>query len=72
VDFGASPEAVGRLTAMAMSVGYLMASVGPVAIGWLRDLTGSFELPIALLAALVIVFTLPALRLPAAGAKAAT
>lgn len=69
VDYGASPEEVGRLTAMAMSVGYLLASVGPVAIGWLRDLTGSFEVPIAGLVALVLIFTLPALRLPAAQQK---
>lgn len=65
VDFGATPEEVGRLTAMAMSVGYLLASFGPVAIGRLRDITGSFELPIALLALLVLIFTLPALGLPA-------
>jgi CP family cyanate transporter-like MFS transporter len=64
VDFGATPEEVGRLTAMAMSVGYLLASVGPVAIGRLRDVSGTFELPIALLAGLVLVFTLPALGLP--------
>ena len=72
VEFGADPEEVGRLTAMAMSVGYLLASIGPVAIGWLRDLSGSFEAPIALLAALVLVLTLPALQLPSFGAKAAT
>ena len=65
VDFGATPEDVSRLTAMAMSVGYLLASIGPVAIGWLRDLTGNFEVPIALLAVLVLIFTLPALGLPA-------
>jgi cyanate permease len=52
---------------MAMSVGYLLASFGPVAIGRLRDVTGSFELPIAVLATLVLIFTLPALGLPAAG-----
>lgn len=66
VDFGSDPEEVGRLTAMAMSVGYLLASAGPVAIGWLRDLTGSFEIPIATLVALVLVLTFPALGLPAA------
>ena len=65
VDFGATPEEVGRLTAMAMSVGYLLAAIGPVAIGWVRDMTGTFEAPIALLAALVLIFTLPALGLPA-------
>jgi CP family cyanate transporter-like MFS transporter len=72
VEYGADPEEVGRLTAMAMSVGYLLASIGPVAVGWLRDLSGSFEAPIAFLAALVLVLTLPALQLPAFNAKAAT
>lgn len=64
VEFGANPEEVGRLTAMAMSVGYLIAALGPVVIGLLRDLTGSFELPIVLLGALVLIFTAPALQLP--------
>ena len=63
VDFGATPEEVGRLTAMAMSVGYLLAAIGPVAVGWLRDLTGGFEVPIAILVVLVIALTLPVLRL---------
>ncbi|MFT5181999.1 MAG: hypothetical protein ACI8S3_001886 [Alphaproteobacteria bacterium] len=33
-------------------------------MGRLRDVSGTFELPIALLAGLVLVFTLPALGLP--------
>jgi CP family cyanate transporter-like MFS transporter len=72
VEYGGDPEEVGRLTAMAMSVGYLLAAIGPVAVGWLRDLTGSFEVPIAVLAALVLILTLPALQLPAIGTKTAT
>ncbi len=72
VDFGTTSEEVGRLTAMAMSVGYLLASIGPVAIGWLRDVTGSFEVPVAMLAALVLILTWPALRLPAVGQNAPT
>ncbi|MCZ6454867.1 MAG: hypothetical protein O6909_11575 [Alphaproteobacteria bacterium] len=57
---------------MAMSVGYLLPSIGPVAIGWLRDITGSFEVPFATLVALVLVLSLPMPRLPAVGKNAAT
>lgn len=70
VDYGANPDEVGRLTAMAMSVGYLLASIGPVAIGWLRHITGSFEVPFATLVALVLVLSLPMLRLPATASVA--
>lgn len=72
VDYGANPDGVGRLTAMAMSVGYLLASIGPVAIGWLRDITGGFEVPFATLVALVLVLSLPMLRLPGVGKNAPT
>ena len=70
VDYGADPDEVGRLTAMVMIVGYLLASIGPVAIGWLRDVTGSFEVPFATLVALVLVLTIPVLRLPATASAA--
>ena len=66
VDHGATPEDVARLTAMAMTVGYLFASAGPVAIGWLRDTSDGFALPLAALAVLIVVFTVPAVPLRAA------
>ena len=70
VEFGADPDEVGRLTAMAMTVGYLLASIGPVAVGGLRDVTGGFQVPVAVLAALVLLLTLPALQLRSMDAKA--
>ncbi len=72
VEFGADPDEVGRLTAMAMTVGYLLASIGPVAVGGLRDVSGSFMAPVALLAALIFILTLPALQLPSVGGRPAT
>jgi len=72
VDFGRTPSEVGQLTAMAMTVGYFFAAIGPAAMGGLRDLTGSFTLPVALLAVLVVVLTLPALKLPQPVAPAPT
>lgn len=39
------------LSAMAQSAGYLIAAAGPVAFGWLHDLTAGWILPIAALVA---------------------
>ena len=36
---------------MAFFVGYLLAAVGPVAAGWLRDVTGGYRVPFLALAA---------------------
>jgi CP family cyanate transporter-like MFS transporter len=52
------------LSGMAQSAGYLLAALGPVAIGALHDLTGSWTLPVATL----LAFTAPAL-LAALGAS---
>jgi CP family cyanate transporter-like MFS transporter len=43
VRFAASPHASGGLSAMGFLVGYSVASVGPLAMGALRDFTGGFE-----------------------------
>jgi CP family cyanate transporter-like MFS transporter len=39
---------------MAQSVGYLVAAVGPLLLGSLHDLTGSWTLPLLLLVALTL------------------
>jgi CP family cyanate transporter-like MFS transporter len=43
------------LSAMAQSAGYLIASVGPVAFGALHDLTAGWTVPMASLAAAIVV-----------------
>lgn len=45
VDYGHDPETAGRLAGMGFGVGYLLASLGPVLTGGLRDLTGSYAAP---------------------------
>ncbi|GAA0489626.1 MFS transporter [Streptomyces sp. NPDC046215] len=43
-----------RLSAFAQSVGYLIAIPGPLLVGWLNESTGGWDLPIALMAALMV------------------
>jgi MFS transporter, CP family, cyanate transporter len=45
----ADPEHAAALSGMAQSVGYLLAALGPPLFGVLRDATGSWTLPLALL-----------------------
>ncbi|MFI5975529.1 CynX/NimT family MFS transporter [Streptomyces sp. NPDC051452] len=48
----ADPRAAARLSAMAQTGGYLLAGCGPVAIGVLHTLTGTWHAPLLLLIAL--------------------
>ena len=41
--------AAASLSALSQAVGYLLASVGPLEVGLLHSLTGSWTLPVALL-----------------------
>jgi CP family cyanate transporter-like MFS transporter len=54
VRFAATPHASGGLSAMGFLVGYGVASVGPLAMGALRDATGGFEVVWVVLAALML------------------
>jgi CP family cyanate transporter-like MFS transporter len=46
------PAAAASLSALAQSVGYLLASAGPLEVGLLHSATGSWNLPVAVLFAL--------------------
>ena len=39
---------------MSQSVGYILAAAGPIAIGWIHDVTGSWSLAFGVLALAVI------------------
>jgi CP family cyanate transporter-like MFS transporter len=52
LDYSPDQDAASRLTAMTFGVGYLLAALGPLAMGALRDTTGSYATPFAALVAL--------------------
>ncbi len=63
VRYAATPGASGRLTGMAFFASYGIASVGPVAMGLVRDVTGGLGLVWAVLAAVGVVQGIVAMRL---------
>jgi CP family cyanate transporter-like MFS transporter len=62
-----SSHATRQLSAMAQSVGYLIAAAGPALIGALHAASGNWELPVAALVLLLLPQTLAGLRAAAPG-----
>ncbi len=62
VDNAADEEEAGRLTAMTFFVGYLLSALGPLTIGGLRDVTGSYLAPFVALAMLGVVMLAASFR----------
>jgi CP family cyanate transporter-like MFS transporter len=54
LDYSADADEAGRLTAMTFLLGYIVAAVGPVAVGALRDATGGYAVPFVTLAMLSV------------------
>ena len=54
VDYAPSPAASARLSALVFLVSYSTASLGPLVFGALRDATGGFTVPYALLAVVLL------------------
>ncbi len=48
----------GQLSGMAQSVGYLLAATGPLAIGLIYDVTGSWTVPLAVLVMVCLLMTI--------------
>lgn len=44
LDHTSSPDEANAWTSFVLFVGYFLGALGPLALGWLRDLTGSFHL----------------------------
>jgi CP family cyanate transporter-like MFS transporter len=57
----AGAGAVASMTAMALTVGYLMASTGPWILGAAHDLSGGWTLPLAVLLAITLLELVPGL-----------
>jgi CP family cyanate transporter-like MFS transporter len=56
---GAGAAAVAGLTALSLSVGYLIAAVGPTLVGVAHDLTGEWTLPLLLMIGITLAELLP-------------
>lgn len=52
-----TPLTAARLGGVAQCLGYLLAAAGPLALGWLYDLTGGWGAPLALLFACLVPMT---------------
>jgi CP family cyanate transporter-like MFS transporter len=52
-----SPLTAARLGGVAQCLGYLLAAVGPLVLGWLYDLTGGWTVPVLLLVACLVPMT---------------
>jgi MFS transporter, CP family, cyanate transporter len=52
-----TPLTAARLGGVAQCVGYLLAAAGPLAVGWLYDLTGGWTAPVLLLVACLVPMT---------------
>ena len=63
VRYARTPEASGRLTGMTFLFSYGIASVGPLAMGLVRDVSGSLSLVWAVLAGIGVVQSVVVLRL---------
>lgn len=51
-----SPSQAAVLSGMAQSLGYLLAAIGPILIGWLHDLTGAWTAPILVLVVVTALY----------------
>jgi CP family cyanate transporter-like MFS transporter len=52
LDLARGPDAIARLSAWVLGIGYVASAVAPVLVGALRDATGGFTISFAILAAL--------------------
>ena len=63
LDVADSPIDVGAIAGMMLFVGYLITAIAPSALGWVRDVTGSFDLVLLVFPAAAACFCLLALTL---------
>ncbi len=46
-----------QMSALIQTLGYVVAAVGPVSVGWLRDVTGGWMLPLTIMAFALVAMT---------------
>jgi CP family cyanate transporter-like MFS transporter len=64
LDVASDAREAGRLTGAALMIGYFVSAFAPVAVGALRDVTGGFGIPFALMAVAAAATAPLALALP--------
>jgi CP family cyanate transporter-like MFS transporter len=60
-------RAAGHLAAFVQGIGFIITGIIPYAVGWLRELTGGFQMPWLLLIAIVLAAMVATLRFAPAG-----
>lgn len=60
-------RAAGYLAAFVQGIGFIITGIIPYAVGWLRGVTGSFEMPWLLLIVIVVASIITTLRFSPAG-----
>jgi CP family cyanate transporter-like MFS transporter len=63
IDVASGPAEAGALTALMLLGGYLLAGVGPVVLGMIRDFTGDFSASLWLLVGVAVLFVVASLFL---------
>jgi CP family cyanate transporter-like MFS transporter len=58
---------VASLTAMTLSLGYIVAATGPWVLGLLHDVSGGWNVPVVALAAITVLELVPGARATRAG-----
>lgn len=51
------PEQTAEISGMAQAVGYILAACGPIGFGYVRQITGSWNIPLILLLVIIILLT---------------
>ncbi|MGV7350055.1 hypothetical protein PJM47_03880 [Mycobacterium kansasii] len=58
-----APESVAQLSGMAQTIGYMIGACGPVAMGYLHDLTGQWTAPLLILLSALVPYVMAGIAL---------
>jgi CP family cyanate transporter-like MFS transporter len=62
VDYAPTPDTAGQLSSIVLGIGYLIGALGPLAVGWMRGLTGGYRIPFLGLAVVSILMLVGTMR----------
>lgn len=61
VEYAPTPDTAGLLSSVVLGIGYLVGAFGPFVIGWMRGLTGGYQVPFSGLAVLSVIMLVGAI-----------